>query len=271
MLGIAAATAVAQEQQLDEKTLLERIEKICEGFGWYFRLPDDARERALEGGLSPEWMTEALESIVRKNLPVLEEIYKDYAQLINGGSAAYKDTRYKIRNAVLVLRYFSGPNTSTVFRECISSTDTLVCDAAIDSYITLEGVNTIPFFREYIAKGGQPRSGICIRLGTLIPGLKEKNKTGEVDKIHAFLLEMIQEEKEWYAVMPLDNILLSTLDGYSQSVQREQTVRRFVHMPNMNERERQHYHTVRAEVDAVPADKRKDFRAKGELLDPERK
>ena len=270
-LGITVITVNAQGQQLDEETLQERIAGICEGYKSYFKLPEDARERALAGGLSPEWMTEMLEGMVRKNLPALEELSKDLRNSMNGLSPAYRTAIERVEYPILMLGEFPGPNTPTLLKECIASVDRFARGNAMAVYITLEGANTIPFFREYIAKGGQPRSGICIRLGTLIPSLKEKNKTGEVDKIHAFLLDMIQEDPSWWGVEQIDKILATTLNGYAQSVQREQTVQRFVGKPFYDEGLLKQFNSIRAEVDAVPADKRKDFRAKGELLAPERK
>ena len=272
MLSVATVTVTAYGQQISEEALLERIASICRGYKVYNKWPENVRERALEGGLSPEWMTETLESIVRKNLAVMEKLWakQDSSWFSGGIPKAYRDAQSAVCDSIIMLRAFPGSNTFDVLKECALSGFLYVVDRAIDSYITIaDDGDLIPFFRELTAQGKQGRSALlCPRIEGVITRLKEKNRDADVEKMHAFLLGLVQTEQRWFDVEQLDKLLCSTLDGYAQSVQRKQAVQRFVNaIPENHSGDFQSHIKLQAEVDAVPADKRVDLSKRFKFLE----
>jgi hypothetical protein len=98
---------------------------------------------------------------------------------------------------------------------------------------------------------------------------KKNNPKANLDDAHQFLLESVEKEKAGDTVKMIDQVLCETLEGYSASVQREKVADRMVKAGP--EYSRPHFEAVKAEIEKTPTAKRKDFTAKGELLDPEPK
>ncbi|MCL2105085.1 MAG: hypothetical protein FWH21_08565 [Kiritimatiellaeota bacterium] len=260
LLGIAVAVATAQGQQIDEEALHERILEICKPYLADLTLHPsaNARERVLEGGLSPEWVTEVMENLVRENLPVLEAMGKDAEHLRNGGSRAYNATVDKAVSPILMLGVLPGPKTLDLLSECASfKANSYIRYCAIDSYIAIAGGDSTPFLQEAIAKRLTFNNLIVRHIGGVIPKLKKEGRDGDVAKLLSFLLEQAQTEQDWTAASALDKFLCSAIDGYAQSVQREQAVRRFI--DSENESAREGFAEIKAAVDAVPADRRTDL------------
>ena len=262
MLGIVATlTSIAQAQQMSEEMLRERILDICSEFGRYGRLPENARERALEGGVSPEWMTGALENMVRKSLPVMTELKEKGGvwYFSNGMPPEYRTVHDAACDSLIMLREFPGPNTLALLRECAFSFEYYEAyDAVIDTYIALEGGDSVPFLRELLEKKIPNRYlAQCLR-GPIIE-FKKKNRNGDVDKFHAFLLEQLQAEQIWSSVEQIDGVLCMTLDGYPESIQRREAMQRFADMPDNMPLSRQRHSEIQATIDAVPADRRTDL------------
>ena len=269
--GVVASSPITQDQKVDEATLQKRISDICKGYYSQHRMPKNARELVLESGASLGQIRKILEDIIRKNLPILTEVRRREGLLFmsNGLCDEYTTALDKATSAIYLLRHFHEPQTLDLMKTYASFEDYFVRDCAIDTYISIAGGDATPFLQEIIAKG-ENRIQICRLLGGIIRGLKAENRDNGVEKFQAFLLDMLQEEQEWYGVYQLDKILYATLDDYPQSIQREQAMRRFVNTPKIGQQS-QRYREIQAEINEVPPDKRKDFRAKGELLDPEEK
>jgi len=85
----------------------------------------------------------------------------------------------------------------------------------------------------------------------------------EQEKVHSFMLEKIQTNKRENLVEQMDKILSEQLPDYKVSVQRLAVAERFP--------KETYWQLIKAEIEKIPANERKDFRTKGELLDPERK
>ena len=274
LLGTVSVTAIAQGQQMDEETLLKRIAVICKNRDYPFitpfaRLPENARERALEGGLSPEWMTETLESMVLKNLPTLEEVAKSFDPAVDGWPDAHRIASSRVIYPIFMLTEFPGPNTLDLLKRCISSIDYATRDRALDAYIAIKGGDSVPFLRELLARKAINNAALSQRLKyAVIPGLKNADKQDDLDKFYAFMLEELQTEHEWFAVYSLERVLCATLDGFPQSIQRGQAMQRFANTPDMSEWDRRLYHRIQAEIDAVPADQRVDLSKRFKLAEP---
>jgi len=72
-----------------------------------------------------------------------------------------------------------------------------------------------------------------------------------------------------YTVKSWDELLAAQLPGYKTSVQRAEFVERLA--KSDDEYTKKYVKEAKAEIDKVPVKKRKDFRAKGELLDPKKR
>jgi len=66
----------------------------------------------------------------------------------------------------------------------------------------------------------------------------------------------------------LDKVLCENLPGYSTSNQREMAAETM--LKSENDFVRGMGNSIKTEIEKTPKEKRKDFKAKGELLDPER-
>jgi len=75
--------------------------------------------------------------------------------------------------------------------------------------------------------------------------------------------------EEGGATAELDKVLTAYLPGYSASVQRQNLAERMSDFEGVGTRG--YFVNAKQEISKVPVQERKDFRAKGELLDPERK
>ena len=229
-LGCASCQQQQQEQVMDEETLQRRLADACYGYNHFQRLNDNARERVLEGGVPPEWVTEALEKQIRKHYPKLMAITKreDRVLFTNGISNEYSAARDKVTNPIIMLREFPGPDTLTLMLKYAKSTDYVVARCAVDTYIAITGGGAVPFLREYVSKDGRGNiHSLSQRLRVPIKNFKENNRNNDAAKLNAFLLEHLQEEEDWSLVRMVDEVLLKTLDGHAGSDLREQAYRRF--------------------------------------------
>jgi hypothetical protein len=86
-------------------------------------------------------------------------------------------------------------------------------------------------------------------------------------KVYAFMLEKVQAEEDLAEL--LDAPLVNRIPGYSTSVQRAEIAERLA-VSTSNEYRRKLWTLKKEEIAKTPAHERKDFRAKGELLDPGR-
>ena len=272
-LCVATTTVTAQEQVIDEETLEKRIAEIYPNYGSLEMFNANVRERVLEGGVSPEWVTVVLENQIRKYLPELAERLEKERYRIGGLSDVCRDLGMRVTRPVIVLREFPGPDTLALIQECTFSKDSIVFDYAVDTYVSIAGGDSVPFLRELAARGGGGRSGrLSSNLRTFFSAYEKNNRTDDAAKLHAFLLELLQTGDDWGDVHSLDRVLCDTLDGYAKSVQRAQAIQRFSEkMQKTNNTDDQERHRkVQADVEKTPVKERKDFRAKGELLDPDR-
>jgi hypothetical protein len=262
MLGVAAVAATTHGQQIIEETLMERNADVCRRYGASYRLPENARERVLEGGVSPGWARDTLEGIVRKNMPILmkqreeQELWR-----VSRGHlpASYRALLTPAYHSILVLREFPDPKTLALLRECLLTPEHYeVHDAALLSYIVLEGGNSTPCLKELIEKKVTGNSTLSQRLRqTILPDLKKQGRDEDIHKFHAFMLEQLQTEQRWTGGIELDATLCLTLEGYAQSIQREQAIQK--HINSENRYAREGFAGIKAAIDAIPADQRTDL------------
>ena len=107
---------------------------------------------------------------------------------------------------------------------------------------------------------------IIEEFGRQLKKTKTTSPLKDISGAYIFLLTEVQEGK--YRGDILDKVLCENLPDYATSVQRQTAAETM--MKTENEFLRGMGNNINAEIEKTPKDKRKDFRVKGELLDPER-
>ena len=265
ILGLIASTIIAQGQQISEEALQTRIAGICKDYLSYYKLPDNARELALEGGLSPEWLTETLEGMIRKNMPILEQALRDeWTHPIGGPSNTYRKACDSVRCPIIMLREFYGTNTLSLIRDCAFSSGVgVVLQSSIDTYIAIAGGDAVPFLREALEKKITDGGDLSQRLERVMRRDQREGKTDDIKTFFAFLMELAQAEQEASNADMLDKTLC-TLVGYEHSIQRRQNIERFANAESA--RIRDLFRERKAELDKLPAGKRTDLSAWSTVL-----
>ena len=171
-----------------------------------------------------------------------------------------------------------------------SSSDHEICTWSAGSYIGIAGTNALPFIRKTIEDNKVNPHRIVQVFSRKLSSLPAVD-----DESLAFLYGALEKESDVYTAQLVDEGLCKMLSGYSNSVQRLAVAERFItparpanptreeqiawlRMPPeerqaelSKDNARKYWTPIKNEIEKVPADKRKNFRAKGELLDPERK
>ena len=196
MLTMFAVPTMAQEQPkpIDDATLkMFILEELCSGHhppmdevqdtDW--RLPT-AQDVAETFGISSNRMVRVLEEMVLENLLAFEANPSTYDTL-------------NVFPLIEELQTFHSTNTVTVLKKCLMSphkaTNDRIFRNAAETYVVIEGVKAIPFFRETLNKEGldpAQHNRITQHLQNAIVKLREKNKTDDAEKIKAFVQEMRQ-------------------------------------------------------------------------------
>ena len=268
LLNIAHNVAIAQGQPIDEEALARRVVEIGKDYWSFYVLPENARERLLEGGIALEQAKEMLKGIIHKNLLVLEKMRKDGTYWDEDTySSSYQATGDRVRCAILMLREFPAPDTLALLREYALSGEDYARSSTVHTYIAIAGGDSVPFLQEILAKKIIGNSWLAQDLRLVIRDLKKKGRDGDVEKFHIFMLEQVQTEQGWTGACELDRALCATLDGYAQSIQREQAIQRFPEREN-NRMARQRYQELQADVDKPPASERTDLSKRFKLAEP---
>lgn len=160
---------------------------------------------------------------------------------------------------LVLLGRSSDPNTLAFLREYAKIPERGICRLAVKAYLDIQegGGDSAEFIREIISKNTDIRSYCYTNLGEAIGTLKEKNRTDDMEKLYALMLDMAQTEQDSRNARIFDIILCETFDGYAQSVQREQAIQKF--LTSTDSWARDHYAKIKAELDKIPAEKRTDL------------
>lgn len=139
------------------------------------------------------------------------------------------------------------------------------------AYIRLAGVESLPFVKGTFTNDvytGYDREVIFKTFNRILKEDKEKLASKKMDQIHSFYFEVLQNERDGGCVALIDNTLCEALDEYKYSLQRLACVTRFTE--NGNTYYKHHFGKIKDEIEKTPKEKRKDFKAKGDLLDPDK-
>jgi len=195
-----------------------------------------------------------------------------FAMLESGSITNKKDAAAVMRYCGILIGfmgYTKDPSALPYLELKSTSVNDDIRRTAANMIVNILGSNAIDFLRDF--KKNKLYRGDLYSLyesfGYKIRMEKASNPKAKVDDAYAFLLELIEEE-EGSTVKMLDRVLCETLEGYPASVQREKVADRMVKAGP--EYSRPHFEAIKAEIEKTPTAKRKDFTAKGELLDPER-
>ena len=225
----------------------------------------------------------------------LEALARKYRRLAEEGPANVKDEEGRdkrgldsdrCRSLLRGLGEEFGDKTLLLpfFEEMTQSTNEGIRSSAMYGYIRVSGaVGFLPFI-ERMEKDSRYTTRDIYRaysdlvVFTLDPSPEDledgmytpppKLSDAEKAKVHAFMLKKTQTV-DGSIVEILDEVLAEQLSDYRTSVQRAEFAERLAN-PN-SEYKRKYWIDAKEEIGKVPAKKRKDFRAKGELLDPARK
>jgi len=166
-----------------------------------------------------------------------------------------------------VLREIGARHSLLLFEEMTGSTERNIREDGIRGYISVaELADLLPFIDRLMKN---PRCTVYERTPAYL-NLRQRMEASpqpeDMEKICAFILEKTFIE-EGGVTAELDKILCSYLLGYSTSVQRQNLAER---MSDFGIGTRAYFDNAKQEIEKTPVNERKDFRAKGELLDPER-
>jgi len=197
-----------------------------------------------------------------------------FAMLESGSITNKKDAAAVMRYCRIVMGfmgYTKDPSALPYLRSRSLDENYDIRETASQGVINVLGADAISFLREAQQDGVHKKNEFYSLYKTFAGRFKADKKTLTESariKAYAFLLELIKEEEAGDTVKMLDRVLCETLEGYPASVQREKMADRMVKAGS--EYSRPHFEAIKAEIEKTPTAKRKDFTAKGELLDPER-
>ena len=160
----------------------------------------------------------------------------------------------------------SGDLTSLPFLEEMSrgSSNRWIREDSAYAYVRIAGTNALPFIRSLMANHRQDSTLAFQNF------LKILKKAPDVtDESLVFLCEFAGQDDNGYAVKLMDEALCEILPGYPTSAQRLTIAGR--HIASDFTSAKEYFASAKAEIEKIPETQRKDFRAKGELLDPDRK
>jgi len=184
----------------------------------------------------------------KQSLPTLEEISQSKHVLVRTHAIS---TYIKVAGPVDTLPFIDRIDTRTSPSR-YKGFDQFVAYRALEDLVCEEKIP--PEFASYAA----PRPPLPVL------------SRAEQEKVHSFMLEKTQANmRNNMASGILDRILSEQLPGYTTSVQRLAMAERLTR--SGSEDIRKYGQSIKTEIEKTPVNERKDFRAKGELLDPEKK
>ena len=142
---------------------------------------------------------------------------------------------------------------------------------AVMMHIRLAGIDSLDFIRRTDADRLSKMNWheVYSSFFRTIHQRKQNEPKGDKwDDLCAFLLERIQDEKNDYIAESFDRFLLTGHPDYSNSVQRLAVA---IRLSENGTQAKDYFSKAKETIEKNPANERKDFRAKGGLLDPDRK
>jgi len=213
---------------------------------------------------------------VSNMVSVAQTVAEEGFAMLESGSITNKEESAAVMRYCRILMGFMGytkdPSALPYLQSRSVSENLYIRETASQQIINILGAGATSFLRKAEQDGVHEKNEFYSLYKTFVGRLKAEKKTlPEVTqaKAYAFLLELAETEGYGDTVQMIDEVLCETLDGYPTSVQRARVALRMVETgPDYS---RPHFAAIRDEIEKTPKEKRKDFRNKGELLDPDRK
>ena len=274
MIGLVTALALTclaqdgQEVELDAETLYRMWFNTVVNDGGNFTERGRQGIVALAGkcGKTEKDVVRALEADARRYRQLAEETPATTNAF--GGIITKRDTQRCV-NVLNTLAVFRDRDTLPLYEDMITSTEDMIRHVGVYGYFQIAGmIDTLPLIDRLIRIpqwSAHNRSFAYIELKRCIE--RSTPPPSDIAKVCDFALRRVMEEGEEETI--LDRILCKHLPGYSTSVQRAEIVERRIRSDC--EGIRDYWQPIKDEIAKTPVHERKDFRAKGELLDPERK
>ena len=283
VLGIAALAATAQAD-VEKQDLANRLWKaMCNS--------PDTKDKSIEFGRTGVWCTPLIETRAKSavqyaktnNIP-MESVLEAAKWQIKASCAVLEanETKRSIELAttqcgwMLALLLTVGDPSSLPFIEemCFGISNQWVRNDFINAYISFANTNAVPFLRRVMTESRYMRSDFSSALGYFLQMLKT---TPDINgETFTFLYELADQSGNGYYARQVDEVLCEMLPEYSNSVQRLMMVTRHISnvvtisSPSFVQRQK-YFRNTKEEIEKIPENERKDLRAKGELLDPDRK
>jgi len=283
VLGVMMWIATAQVDT-EHKDLIDRLMKVMN------RAPWDASDRefyekARAAGISPTFdhvesrAKAALQYAKTNGIPlevVLEAVkmqIKSFCTLPEPDEPNIprgEPTKCKWMLAVLVAAEDSSSLPFLEEMSFLSGNEWVRKDSA-RAYISLASTNSAPFIRKLMTDDWHKNDRLTSPLLDFLQILERAPEVSEESLV--FLLGFAEKNDHARNVKDVDKTLCKILPSYSNSVQRLAVARRQLEDDNVQGKGffAERWTPIRAEIENVPEPQRKDFRAKGELLDPDRK
>ena len=221
----------------------------------------------------------------------LESLARKYRDLVDANKDSFDFRR--CQSALKALHGFDDKHSLPLFEEMTESVHFVLRYYGMVGYVRVAGVvDALPFIESLVKKphvagyyypAYMTLIAIAYNEHILLkeiyrhephpPAPESKLSPTERKKVFTFMLEKVQVENE-SVVKLLDETLSKHLPRYATSIQRMEVVERLAKSDKVNfsgERISDYWKPIKEEIEKTPANERKDFRAKGELLDPERK
>ena len=268
---VVALTGIAAAQQKDEGRATNLLTKAVTALAnCSFEGDVDGCARYVTGqakkdGLSKDTMLAEMASMAREYRRQSEDTGK-------WSDEDHNDDAVRCLRVLQIVAVFRDRSTLPLFEEMAVASNWMIRMNGFIGYIKLAGTDSVPFLQKVLQNGRLTELDHYRIYRTFQEQLESAREHGDNKGVQngvAFLLETAQRENKGNAAKRLDEALCSLLPDYSKSVQREEVAARFV--KEGNDYYKRHFGTIKEEIEKTHEGKRKDFRAKGELLDHERK
>jgi polyhydroxyalkanoate synthesis regulator phasin len=163
---------------------------------------------------------------------------------------------------------FEDRSALPLFEEMTGASNGSTRVYAVRAYIKVAGADSVPFLKKMlntVLSAPHERKDVFRKFGEELKKAKAGGK--DLSEQYRFLLEAVTSGREQHCMV--DEILCEMLPNYRTSVQREVFADQL--LKSGNEYQKGLARNMKDEMEKTPKEKRKDFKAKGELLDSERK
>jgi len=225
-------------------------------------VPQTLKKRAAKCNLTQEEAITEMSAIAREYRRLSEDSSDKVTDRMR------KNGRMRLSAVIGFLAGFSDRSVLPLFEEMLVASNESTRVYAVIAYIKVAGPDSAPFIQKAFEKHPNLLMEYTVieEFGRQLKKAKSNSPDKDLSASHIFLLQQVQEGKCRGDI--LDKVLCENLPDYSTSIQREMAAETM--MNSENEYLRGMGNNIKTEIQKTPKEKRKDFRVKGEILDPAR-